>query len=191
MGATKSVQKLKTIYFYGYASKRGSHDPRMIPGYPRTGCTTSDAGPGYTRTQWDKNCPECHYLGDCNKALSEDRNLYIMDRLIQNLSDFKIDVDIQSTKKYKGLRGFSNTLPQTGRVIDYAGDAPSYRLINHPSASGKEFKFVSKPYGSEGAAKEYNVAWARCAAPKASFTYSSATFASFSAKAGSFFSSSS
>ena len=151
-GATKSVQKLKTIYFYGYASKRGSHDPRMIPGFPRTGCTTSDAGPGYTRTQWDKNCLECHYLGDCNKALSEDRNLYIMDQLISRLDEFKIEVDIQSTKKYDGLRGFTNTIGP----VQKTGSRPSYRLIKHPSTSGKEFKFVSKPYGSEGAAKEYN-----------------------------------
>ncbi len=146
------IQQLKSVYYYGYASKRGSHDPYMIPGADSVGCTTSVHGNGALKkpkrqnTMWDSGFEE---LGDCNKALSEDRNLYIMDKVIGNLSEFEIDVKKEIS--YPGYRGFTNTLGPVSK----AGKKPSYRLIKQPSASGTEFAFISYPCGSLGAAAEY------------------------------------
>lgn len=147
------IQQLKSVYYYGYASKRGSHDPYMIPGADSVGCTTSVHGNGALKkpkrknTMWDSGFEE---LGDCNKALSEDRNLYIMDKVIGNLSEFEIDVEKEIS--YPGYRGFTNTLGPVSK----AGKKPSYRLIKQPSASGTEFAFISYPCGSLGAEADYD-----------------------------------
>ena len=156
----EDIQQLKSVYFYGYASNRGSHDPYMIPGADRIGCTTSVHGDGSLQnpkrknTMWDRGFVE---LGDCNKALSEDRNLYIMDRVIKNLSA-EFGIAVSKEHDYSALRGFSNTLPIGTGVIDdghrYKRDN-TYRLIKQPEATGEEFEFISYPCGSLGAIADY------------------------------------
>lgn len=159
MGATESVKQLKTIYFYGYASKRGSHDAYELPGKGgkgtyNVGCITSGANVGF-------NDDDDIRWGYCNKSLSQDRSLYIMYKLLtekQLARDYDIGVDEESTRIFENLRGFTNTLPKKGDVISYTGKKPSYRLNKkyYPKGDGEEYTFISKPCGSDGAAEVWD-----------------------------------
>ena len=145
----EDVKTLKSIYFYGYASKRGSHKPKELLGANgskkyNVGCTTSGADPDKTETDEDDE-----RWGYCNKALSEDRNLYIMDKVLGKIGK-EFEISVSKEKDYttpKLLKGFTNT---KGPVNRTRGSA-TFRLIKQPKASGDEFAFISYPCGSDGA----------------------------------------
>ena len=145
----EDVKTLKSIYFYGYASKRGSHRPKKLPGAGgrgeyNVGCTTSGADANATETD-----EQDLRWGYCNKALSEDRNLYIMDKVLDNIgNDFKISVSKE--KDYTNptlLKGFTNTKGPVNRTRGRA----TFRLNKQPQGTGTEFAFISYPCGSDGA----------------------------------------
>ena len=161
------ADKFDKLYFYGYASKRGSHDPHMIPGADRIGCTTSkhDDGSitGRKHTMWDPGYEE---LGDCNKALSEDRNLYIMAQAaIDSGRQENITIDKTSSEKYLAhtnddtpFKGFSNTKAARGvNIIRSTQRLDRNYIKDLVSDTPKGFTFISRPCGSDGAIYDYNV----------------------------------
>lgn len=135
------------LYFYGYASKRGSHKPGLISGAPTVGCVTNDAKNGNTDS-------DDELWGYCNKALSEDRNLYIMDQLIGRLpKTYKISVP--EKYKYPDYNGFGNTSPRD--LVDsgtHRFDKIEYMLTN--SVDNPDLVFISRPCGSDGAEHAFN-----------------------------------
>ncbi len=148
------------LYFYGYASNRGSHRAGLISDAPTIGCSTSgdDRTDGDLYKEYNTGSAAYHW-GDCNKALSEDRILYIMDKIIGNENLRPFDIGVDNINKYPDYNGFTNTTPK-GLVSDKNG-SPKYRFMDnqHPNinnASGDEFIFVSRPCGSDGARHEYN-----------------------------------
>ena len=148
---------LKNMYFYGYASKRGSHNVEYIAtsGPDSTiGCTTNGGNTTVPKAeQIDDNDPKWGY---CNKALSEDRNLYIMKGVINGLSGFEINADITSKAEYRSYNGFTNTKP-VGTMISNGRATPKYRLVagQYPTSTGSDYNFVSWPCGSDGAAADH------------------------------------
>lgn len=103
----------KNLYFYGYASKKGDT------------CSTNPN------------------KGDCNKALSEDRNLYLIQTIVKEISDREIGVE--NINKYAELKGFIDTKPKG--ILD-----ANNRLIHElDSSTSGVFTLVSRPCGSEKA----------------------------------------
>ena len=103
----------KKLYFYGYASKKGDT------------CSTNPN------------------KGDCNKALSEDRNLYLIQTILNNIDDIKIGVE--NIDKYAELKGFIDTKP---KIILDENNRLTHKLN---SLTSGVFTLVSRPCGSENA----------------------------------------
>ena len=141
--------ELENIFFYGYASKRGSHKPGYITSAPNVGCDTNGASRGDT----DKDDVKWGY---CNKALSEDRILYIMDELVGRLNgtgEGKYDIGVRKDKTYpkSEYNGFRHT--QLKSLVDSNNRFDKINYLN--DANGTEFTFVSRPCGSDAAKKDY------------------------------------
>ena len=106
----------KDLYFYGYASTVGDNT-----------CKTN----GEDKT-------------GCNKALSEDRNLYLINKVKQALAEKSIGV--RNIKRFKNFNGFKNTPQPSGESFDQT----KHRLKTSLSESEEEFNLISRPCGSIG-----------------------------------------
>ncbi len=135
----KEVQALKTLNFYGYASVAGDDISR---------------------------CPEVNNLAGgipwnsdikhCNIALSEDRNLHVMEQILESLNTNNVKaINIDS---HKDLKGFRNT--KCGTETEKINDSKRYNrdyqtaIKQAISASDAEFTFDSIACGSGGAEHE-------------------------------------
>lgn len=105
----------KTLYFYGYASKKGDT------------CSTNPN------------------KGDCNKALSEDRNLYLINEIITRIDEYNIGVE--NINKYATLKGFADTKPIN--LLNRNSHRFNHSL--NELIGSHSFTLVSKPCGSDGA----------------------------------------
>ncbi len=106
----------KDLYFYGYASTVGDNT-----------CKTN----GEDKT-------------GCNKALSEDRNLYLINKVTAALAERSIGVG--NITQFKDYNGFKNTPRPRGEEFD----TTKHRLTTSLSESQGEFNLISRPCGSIG-----------------------------------------
>ena len=126
----KDRQKYNTLYFYGYATTDGNTKEK---------CPKGTAENGYS---------------ECNQALSEDRNLYAMDKVYDivsgiceetNSSAECNNIEYVRENDYSDLIGFTNV------AIDKDGeiDRKTYRyLCKHCDEEPGKLTFKSIPYGS-------------------------------------------
>ncbi len=118
------ADKYSTLYFHGFASFGGTDYEN---------CDQKDRSKsGQTGAQ-------------CNMALSEDRNLFVMDKIAELLE--KQDLSIGKEGGNISYNGFTNT--------NYNGTPAKfpYRYLdrNYNATSGRDITFKSVPYGSDGA----------------------------------------
>lgn len=103
---------------------------------------------GYASAEGDKktNCDGTGQSGkDCNYALSEDRNLYMIRAIADEESGVKLMRD--SAKQYASLNGFIDT---NSRPLNDATLNNKHRYV-FEMPSGEEFTLVSYACGSDGA----------------------------------------
>ena len=111
----------RKLYFYGYASEKGNDTCR----------TNGD----------DKHA--------CNQALSEDRNLYLIQQVVDGLSG-KYNIKVENIDFFANSNGFTDT-----KIGDLDVEGPRYRfdheLSSFENTSKPDFTLVSQPCGSYGA----------------------------------------
>lgn len=120
------ADKYSTLYFHGFASYGGNEY---------------------------KNCDGKEQTGpQCNMALSEDRNLYVMDQIAEILgrgfSIGKVSATTSELGNPKDLNGFTNTNENNPKKR--IGAPYRYRK-NYTDTSGKDITFKSVPHGEDGA----------------------------------------
>ncbi len=155
--------ELRSLYFYGYASLRGSHPAEELLGdddkLHKIGCTTNKC----TGKADFTNPDDC--WAKCNRALSEDRSLAIIEELIKGIDkdrEFNPKMDVNKEREWPlpTYHGFSNARP-VGSMIDNAThrlNKKSQTNVNaHMNIDNPDFTFVSYPCGSQGANIAYNL----------------------------------
>lgn len=129
-----------TLYFHGFASYGGDEKPNCDK-------TKAEVKAG----QQGQDGPVC------NMALSEDRNLFVMDKITEILEQrgYSIGKVSATTSDYgnpKNLNGFTNTNYDDENCKTETCISFPYRYgKNYTDTSGSDITFRSVPYGSKGA----------------------------------------